>query len=197
MYVSVLLGLSPVHTSVKVMINVLTLPIDWYARIMGGSSWVNVGAWAANAFSKWNVESVFSAFSAISLKLPQSNCAKSPPCVSSFALCLWPERLMCFLSWQVYLINVTYSDNTSHIIYRRYSKFFDLQVIIHQSQTVSPLYTVQVRLLLKAFACFAFVHSEPVNRYDCLYRLICKPGDFPCTCACIPPLDTFMNQCVG
>eukprot|EP00064_Thunnus_orientalis_P000910 superscaffoldBa00000055_g911 len=27
----------------------------------------------------------------------------------------------------VYLINVTYSDNTSHIIYRRYSKFFDLQ----------------------------------------------------------------------
>jgi len=28
----------------------------------------------------------------------------------------------------VYLINVTYSDSTSHIIYRRYSKFFDLQV---------------------------------------------------------------------
>ncbi|XP_019735333.1 SH3 and PX domain-containing protein 2A isoform X4 [Hippocampus comes] len=28
----------------------------------------------------------------------------------------------------VYLINVTYSDNTSHIIYRRYSKFFDLQM---------------------------------------------------------------------
>ncbi|KAL3067491.1 hypothetical protein OYC64_017257 [Pagothenia borchgrevinki] len=27
----------------------------------------------------------------------------------------------------VYLINVTYSDNTSHIVYRRYSKFFDLQ----------------------------------------------------------------------
>lgn len=38
------------------------------------------------------------------------------------------------LSLQVYLINVTYSDNTSHIIYRRYSKFFDLQVIPHQSQ---------------------------------------------------------------
>lgn len=36
------------------------------------------------------------------------------------------------LSLQVYLINVTYSDNTSHIIYRRYSKFFDLQVIPHQ-----------------------------------------------------------------
>ncbi|MCI4393737.1 hypothetical protein PGIGA_G00160940 [Pangasianodon gigas] len=29
----------------------------------------------------------------------------------------------------VYLINVTYSDTTSHIIYRRYSKFFDLQSI--------------------------------------------------------------------
>ncbi|KAJ3614901.1 hypothetical protein NHX12_018470, partial [Muraenolepis orangiensis] len=27
----------------------------------------------------------------------------------------------------VYLINVTYSDNTSHVVYRRYSKFFDLQ----------------------------------------------------------------------
>lgn len=145
---------------------------------MGGSSWVNVGVWAANVFSKWNVESVFSAFSAISLKLHQSNFAKSPSCVSSFALCLWPQRLTCFLSWQVYLINVTYSDNTSHIIYRRYSKFFDLQVIIHQSQTVSPLYTVQVGLLLKAFTCFPFVHSEPVNRHDCLYRLICKPGDF-------------------
>uniref|UniRef100_A0A8C1VHA9 SH3 and PX domain-containing protein 2A n=1 Tax=Cyprinus carpio TaxID=7962 RepID=A0A8C1VHA9_CYPCA len=33
-----------------------------------------------------------------------------------------------FFSFQVYLINVTYSDSTSHIIYRRYSKFFDLQV---------------------------------------------------------------------
>uniref|UniRef100_A0A672H8K9 SH3 and PX domain-containing protein 2A n=1 Tax=Salarias fasciatus TaxID=181472 RepID=A0A672H8K9_SALFA len=32
--------------------------------------------------------------------------------------------------WKVYLINVTYSDNTSHIIYRRYSKFFDLQMQI-------------------------------------------------------------------
>uniref|UniRef100_G3PV89 SH3 and PX domains 2Aa n=1 Tax=Gasterosteus aculeatus aculeatus TaxID=481459 RepID=G3PV89_GASAC len=31
---------------------------------------------------------------------------------------------------RVYLINVTYSDNTSHIIYRRYSKFFDLQMQI-------------------------------------------------------------------
>ncbi|XP_059408729.1 SH3 and PX domain-containing protein 2A isoform X5 [Carassius carassius] len=30
----------------------------------------------------------------------------------------------------VYLINVTYSDSTSHIIYRRYSKFFDLQMQI-------------------------------------------------------------------
>ncbi|XP_051561253.1 SH3 and PX domain-containing protein 2A-like isoform X2 [Myxocyprinus asiaticus] len=30
----------------------------------------------------------------------------------------------------VYLINVTYSDSTSHIIYRRYSKFFDLQMLI-------------------------------------------------------------------
>lgn len=33
-----------------------------------------------------------------------------------------------FFFLQVYVINVTYSDNTSHIIYRRYSKFFDLQV---------------------------------------------------------------------
>ncbi|XP_036402441.1 SH3 and PX domain-containing protein 2A-like isoform X1 [Megalops cyprinoides] len=30
----------------------------------------------------------------------------------------------------VYLINVTYSDSTSHIIYRRYSTFFDLQMQI-------------------------------------------------------------------
>uniref|UniRef100_A0A8C1JRQ3 SH3 and PX domain-containing protein 2A n=1 Tax=Cyprinus carpio TaxID=7962 RepID=A0A8C1JRQ3_CYPCA len=35
-----------------------------------------------------------------------------------------------FFSFQVYLINVTYSDSTSHIIYRRYSKFFDLQMQI-------------------------------------------------------------------
>ncbi|KAG7265144.1 hypothetical protein CRUP_031203 [Coryphaenoides rupestris] len=33
-------------------------------------------------------------------------------------------------SWDVYLINVTYSDSTSHIVYRRYSKFFDLQVYL-------------------------------------------------------------------
>uniref|UniRef100_A0A8C7TWY4 SH3 and PX domain-containing protein 2A n=1 Tax=Oncorhynchus mykiss TaxID=8022 RepID=A0A8C7TWY4_ONCMY len=30
----------------------------------------------------------------------------------------------------VYLINVTYSDSTSHVIYRRYSTFFDLQMQI-------------------------------------------------------------------
>uniref|UniRef100_A0A3P8ZMI4 SH3 and PX domain-containing protein 2A n=1 Tax=Esox lucius TaxID=8010 RepID=A0A3P8ZMI4_ESOLU len=30
----------------------------------------------------------------------------------------------------VYLINVTYSDSTSHVIYRRYSAFFDLQMQI-------------------------------------------------------------------
>ncbi|KAL6101981.1 sh3pxd2a [Pungitius sinensis] len=30
----------------------------------------------------------------------------------------------------VYLINVTYSDSTSHVIYRRYSKFFELQMRI-------------------------------------------------------------------
>lgn len=39
-----------------------------------------------------------------------------------------------FLLLQVYVINVTYSDNTSHIIYRRYSKFFDLQVSIGTTQ---------------------------------------------------------------
>uniref|UniRef100_A0A3B4BTI9 SH3 and PX domain-containing protein 2A n=1 Tax=Pygocentrus nattereri TaxID=42514 RepID=A0A3B4BTI9_PYGNA len=37
---------------------------------------------------------------------------------------------LCAFSSQVYLINVTYSDSTSHIIYRRYSKFFDLQMQI-------------------------------------------------------------------
>uniref|UniRef100_A0A672Z613 SH3 and PX domains 2Aa n=1 Tax=Sphaeramia orbicularis TaxID=375764 RepID=A0A672Z613_9TELE len=44
------------------------------------------------------------------------------------------QKLKCdcspVLVLQVYLINVTYSDNTSHIIYRRYSKFFDLQMQI-------------------------------------------------------------------
>uniref|UniRef100_A0A667XI19 SH3 and PX domains 2A n=1 Tax=Myripristis murdjan TaxID=586833 RepID=A0A667XI19_9TELE len=39
------------------------------------------------------------------------------------------EKKRC-VNFQVYLINVTYSDNTSHIIYRRYSKFFDLQMQI-------------------------------------------------------------------
>uniref|UniRef100_A0AAQ4Q143 SH3 and PX domain-containing protein 2A n=1 Tax=Gasterosteus aculeatus aculeatus TaxID=481459 RepID=A0AAQ4Q143_GASAC len=36
------------------------------------------------------------------------------------------------LKWHcgVYLINVTYSDSTSHVIYRRYSKFFELQMRI-------------------------------------------------------------------
>ncbi|CAG05040.1 unnamed protein product [Tetraodon nigroviridis] len=29
----------------------------------------------------------------------------------------------------VYLINVAYSDSSSHVIYRRYSKFFDLQLL--------------------------------------------------------------------
>ncbi|KAM7330326.1 hypothetical protein ACRRTK_011939 [Alexandromys fortis] len=33
-----------------------------------------------------------------------------------------------FLLLQVYIINVTWSDSTSQTIYRRYSKFFDLQV---------------------------------------------------------------------
>ena len=33
-----------------------------------------------------------------------------------------------FISHQVYLITVTWSDNAVNIIYRRYSKFFDFQV---------------------------------------------------------------------
>ncbi|KAM8879914.1 SH3 and PX domain-containing protein 2A isoform 2-T2 [Spinachia spinachia] len=39
-------------------------------------------------------------------------------------------QIACTAATTVYLINVTYSDNTSHIIYRRYSKFFDLQMQI-------------------------------------------------------------------
>uniref|UniRef100_A0A671QM33 SH3 and PX domain-containing protein 2A n=1 Tax=Sinocyclocheilus anshuiensis TaxID=1608454 RepID=A0A671QM33_9TELE len=38
--------------------------------------------------------------------------------------------MMSYCLLVVYLINVTYSDSTSHIIYRRYSKFFDLQMQI-------------------------------------------------------------------
>ncbi|KAK1887117.1 SH3 and PX domain containing protein 2A [Dissostichus eleginoides] len=37
----------------------------------------------------------------------------------------------------VYLINVTYSDNTSHIVYRRYSKFFDLQALVRLPPQIS------------------------------------------------------------
>uniref|UniRef100_A0A674CLH8 SH3 and PX domain-containing protein 2A n=1 Tax=Salmo trutta TaxID=8032 RepID=A0A674CLH8_SALTR len=38
--------------------------------------------------------------------------------------------VLCWVQDTVYLINVTYSDSTSHVIYRRYSKFFDLQMQI-------------------------------------------------------------------
>lgn len=48
----------------------------------------------------------------------------------------------------------------------------------HPSLTSSPAYTVQVEFLLKSFTCFPLMHSEPVKRHDCLYRLICKPCDF-------------------
>lgn len=48
----------------------------------------------------------------------------------------------------------------------------------HPSLTSSPAYTVQVGFLLKSFPCFPLMHSEPVKRHDCLYRLICKPCDF-------------------
>ncbi|ROL46487.1 SH3 and PX domain-containing protein 2A [Anabarilius grahami] len=39
----------------------------------------------------------------------------------------------------VYLINVTYSDSTSHVIYRRYSKFFDLQYEAEQGRVLWEL----------------------------------------------------------
>lgn len=56
----------------------------------------------------------------------------------------------------------------------------------HPSLTSSPGYTVQVGFLLKSFSYFSLMHSEPVNRCDCLYRLICKPCDFSlplCLCS--------------
>lgn len=41
-----------------------------------------------------------------------------------------------------------------------------------------PSYAVQVGILLKSCSCFPLMHSESVNRHDCLYRLICEPCDF-------------------
>ena len=41
---------------------------------------------------------------------------------------------------QVYVINVTWSDGSVNVIYRRYSKFFDLQVSREiNSQELYPL----------------------------------------------------------
>lgn len=77
---------------------------------------------------------------------------------------LWPQFLTCFLSWQVYLINVTYSDNTSHIIYRRYSKFFDLQVIIHHSQAPYCAGGVSIEILY-LFSSNAFCTCEPAQLF--------------------------------
>ena len=33
--------------------------------------------------------------------------------------------------FQVYVINITWSDNSVVVIFRRYSRFFDLQVFMH------------------------------------------------------------------
>ena len=34
-------------------------------------------------------------------------------------------------SFQVYVISITWSDNSVVVIFRRYSRFFDLQVFMH------------------------------------------------------------------
>ncbi|XP_074248597.1 SH3 and PX domain-containing protein 2A-like isoform X2 [Saimiri boliviensis] len=48
--------------------------------------------------------------------------------LNSCAQAILPHWLSKMLGLQVYIINVTWSDSTSQTIYRRYSKFFDLQM---------------------------------------------------------------------
>ncbi|XP_053708946.1 SH3 and PX domain-containing protein 2A-like isoform X2 [Synchiropus splendidus] len=60
----------------------------------------------------------------------------------------------------VYLINVTYSDNTSHIIYRRYSKFFDLQALVRLPPQIS-----QSDEVLRFFETKAEDVNPPVEDY--------------------------------
>lgn len=51
-----------------------------------------------------------------------------PPVVNTYLLSL---------SMQVYIIRVTWSSGTTEAIYRRYSKFFDLQVGIDGREKVN------------------------------------------------------------
>lgn len=44
-----------------------------------------------------------------------------------FTLLLWTHSVSC-LFYQVYIIKVSWGDGSTEVIYRRYSKFFDLQV---------------------------------------------------------------------
>lgn len=71
-----------------------------------------------------------------------------------------------FLFLQVYVINVTYSDNTSHIIYRRYSKFFDLQVNIGTTQPMMLCGIDVARPILQRLMSLKHVNNGNVlNKY--------------------------------
>lgn len=72
-----------------------------------------------------------------------------------------------FFSLQVYVINVTYSDNTSHIIYRRYSKFFDLQVLFHPPWRSVRLAFIPHPQFYRC--CCIFRHISPVNLPHCFF----------------------------
>lgn len=73
---------------------------------------------------------------------------------------------LCFLlPDQVYIINVTWSDLTSQIIYRRYSKFFDLQVSLSfltqnviSAHTPSHVSSWDDLRLNKALCLFGLLH---------------------------------------
>lgn len=108
-----------------------------------------------------------------------------------------------FFSLQVYVINVTYSDNTSHIIYRRYSKFFDLQVLFYPPWRSVRLAFIPHTQFYRRYCIFR--HISPVNLLHCFvlfffidwcFSLVTLFSVPPCLCSCSAHLVASMNQCV-
>ncbi|CAM4477065.1 unnamed protein product [Leuciscus chuanchicus] len=83
------------------------------------------------------------------------------PLISVSTQCSVLHDVILSVGGLVYLINVTYSDSTSHIIYRRYSKFFDLQ----SSQDISANNSI----------CFGSIMEGPRRSHPTLQGVLGSP----------------------
>lgn len=141
---------------------------------------------------------VLSFFCAMFLKLRRSDFATSSPCVSSFCTVLMTRAL------NVFLVS-TGVPHQRHLLWQHLSHHLQkIQQILWPAGNHPPITN---RFPLFTLCRWGFHWTPLLVSLPCIQNprattIVCTDESaslvtFPCTRACIPLLDTFMNQCVG